>query len=309
MNSSNSANMLNPSSTTLAPNIKAIESLAHDGSLSLPDEPLFIIEPKKSLLGFDWRELVVYRELIYFLMWRDVKVRYKQTALGVTWVILQPLVMMLIFTLFFGRLAGLPSDGVPYALFAYGGLLPWTFFAAAAALSGNSIVSSANLITKVYFPRLIIPIAAIGAVLLDLVISFGVLAVLMIYWGVGPTPKLLMLVPLVLMLTMLAFGFGTLMSAVNVKYRDVRIALPFLLQIWFFLSPIIYPSSLVPQRWRWLLALNPMTGIVEGFRTALYGRKPFDWMSLGSSIAITFALCVCAVFVFKRMEKGFADIV
>ncbi|MDT5295141.1 MAG: lipopolysaccharide transport system permease protein [Acidobacteriota bacterium] len=273
----------------------------------LPDEPLVVIEPRKSSL--DLRGMWVYRELLYFLMWRDVKVRYKQTLLGVLWVVLQPLLMMLLFTLFFGRLAGIKSDGVPYSLFAYAGLLPWTFFATAATASGNSMVNSASLITKVYFPRVLVPAAAVGAVLVDLAISFGVLVLLMIYWRITPTWNLLMLLPVVVLLTVLAMGFGLLASGLNVKYRDVRLALPFLIQVWFFASPIIYPTEMIPERWRWLLHLNPMTGIVEGFRSALYGRKPFDWSSLATSVAVTLALLAVAAFTFRRMEKGFADTV
>ena len=289
---------------------ETLEEPPHAPPHVLPEEPLVVIEPKESSLGPDLREVWAYRELLYFLMWRDVKVRYKQTALGVIWVILQPLLMMLIFTLFFGKLAGIRSDdGVPYALFAYAGLLPWTFFAAAVTLSGNSLVGSANLITKVYFPRLIVPVAAVGAVLLDLAISFGVLAALMAFWGIGAGWGLLVLPALVVLLTALALGAGTLLAALNVRYRDVRIALPFMLQIWFFASPIIYPVSIVPERWRWLMALNPMTGIAEGFRAALYGRKEFDWASLAASAAIALVLLACAAFTFKRMEKEFADIV
>lgn len=276
----------------------------------LPQRPLVVIQPGSRGLGVSLRELWEYRELLYFLMWRDVKVRYKQTALGVLWVILQPLLMMLVFTIFFGILSGIrPEDGVPYALFAFAGLLPWTFFSSAATQSGNSIINSVGLITKVYFPRLIVPIAAVGAVLLDLAISLCVLAVLMLYWQVLPGRGLLMLPLLIILVTGLALGFGILMTALNVKYRDVRIALPFIIQIWFFVSPIIYPATIVPARWRWILALNPMTGIAEGFRTALYGRRPFDWPSLALATAVTCLLLLCAIFTFKRTEKTFADIV
>jgi lipopolysaccharide transport system permease protein len=242
-------------------------------------------------------------------MWRDVKVRYKQTVLGVFWVVLQPLFMMLIFTLFFGRLAGIKSDGIPYSLFAYGGLLPWMFFAAAANTSGNSMVNNASLITKVYFPRLMVPAAPIGAALVDLAISFVVLAALMSYWGVVPTWNLLTLPVLVLMLVTLTLAFGMLMSALNVKYRDVRLALPFLIQVWFFATPIIYPITIVPIKWRWLMYLNPMTGIIEGFRAALYGQKELDWFALAISAIITLALFIYAAFTFQRMEKKFADVV
>jgi lipopolysaccharide transport system permease protein len=279
---------------------------------SLPawrQEPLVVIEPQKSRFGINLRDLWTYHELLYFLTWRDVKVRYKQTLLGVMWAILQPLFMMLIFALFFGKLVGVPSDGIPYPLFAYAGLLPWTFFATAASASGNSVVNSANLITKVYFPRLIVPTAAVAAALVDFAITFVVLAVLMIYYGVSLTWGLLMLPVLIVLLTVLALAFGILMSGLNVKYRDIKFALPFLIQLWFFASPIIYPTSLVPARWRWILALNPMTGIIEGFRAALFGRKDFDWHAIAISAVITFLLLVCATLSFKRMEKTFADIV
>lgn len=310
MTTSDSAKTLRPSPARVTQGVNSTEEPSHAAPLALPEEPLVVIEPKRSSLGPELREIWSHRELLYFLMWRDVKVRYKQTALGVIWVVLQPLVMMLLFTLFFGRLAGIKSDdGVPYALFAYAGLLPWTFFAAAATVGGNSLTNSASLITKVYFPRLIVPLAAVGAALLDLAISFCVLAALMIYWGIGWGRSLLMLPALILLVAALALGTGMLMAALNVKYRDVRIALPFALQVWFFASPIIYPTSMVPERWRWLMALNPMSGIVEGFRAALYGRKEFDWASLAASAVIALLLLTCAVFTFRRMERGFADIV
>ena len=239
---------------------------------------------------------------------RDVKVRYKQTALGAAWAIIQPLFTMLIFTLFFGRLAGVPSEGVPYSIFAYAGLLPWTFFSNAVTNSGNSLVASANLITKVYFPRIIIPGAAVLAGLVNFAIAFAIQALLMIYHGVAVTWNILMLPVLVLLTALLALGVGMLMSALNVKYRDIRYALPFLVQLWMFASPIIYPSSLVPDRWRWVMSLNPLTGIIEGYRSALFGRD-FDTVGLFISALITLAILVCSSFVFRRMEKSFADLV
>jgi lipopolysaccharide transport system permease protein len=275
----------------------------------LSDRPLVVIEPRRSWLGTNLRDLWTYHELLYFLTWRDVKVRYKQTMLGVLWAVLQPLCMMLLFSLFFGKLVGVQSDDIPYPLFAYAGLLPWTFFSTAATTSGNSIVNSANLITKVYFPRLIVPTAAVGAALVDFAITFVVLGALMVYYGFGPSLNILMLPVLVVMLTGLALGFGILTSALNVKYRDIRFALPFMIQLWFFASPIIYPTSVVPERWRWVLALNPMTGIIEGFRSALFGQKPFDWQAIAFSAFITVALMIYAAITFKRMEKTFADIV
>jgi len=277
--------------------------------VNLPDKPLAVIEPSKPWVSVNLRDMWAYRELLYFLAWRDVKVRYKQTFLGVLWVVLQPVFMMLIFTLFFGRLVGIHSDGIPYSLFALAGLLPWTFFAAASTTSGNSMVNNAGLITKVYFPRLIVPTASVVAALVDFTLSFAVLAVLMVYYGVSLTWSILMLPVLVLLLAVLALGFGTWAAAINVKYRDVRFALPFFIQLWFFASPIIYPMSIVPERWRKVLALNPMVGVIEGFRSALFGRKDFDWQAISVTAVMALALLVYAAFSFRRMEKSFADII
>jgi len=272
----------------------------------LPDKPLVVVAARTSWVGINLRDLWTYRELLFFLTWRDVKVRYKQTLLGAAWALLQPLLLMLIFNFFFARLAGINSgSAVPYPLFAYAGLLPWTFFANAVANGGNSLVGSTNLITKVYFPRMFIPAAAVGAGLVDLAIAFGLLVVLMIYYGVGFHWSLALLPLLVLLTTVLALAVGLLMSALNVKYRDIRYALPFMIQVWMFASPVIYP---IPDNWRWVLALNPMTGIIEGFRAALFGQS-FDWLTLGLSAAITLALLVYSAFVFARMEKSFADVI
>lgn len=274
----------------------------------LPDEPLVTIEANKAWSMAELRDLWAFRELLYFLTWRDVKVRYKQTELGVAWAILQPLLTMLIFTLFFGRLAGVPSDNVPYPIFAYAGLLPWTFFANAITNSGNSLVGSANLITKVYFPRMIIPGAAVAAGLVDFAIAFVILVFLMFYYGVAIGWGLLMFLPLVLLTTLLAAGMGMWLSGLNVKYRDVRFALPFLIQLWMFVSPVIYPTSFLPAKFRWFLALNPMTGIIEGMRASLFGL-PFNWNSLTLSVGITLGLLLYSSYSFRRMEKSFADIV
>jgi len=275
---------------------------------NLPDEPLITIGPKRVLSVLDLHELWIYRELLYFLTWRDVKVRYKQTQLGIAWAIIQPLLTMLVFTLFFGRLAGIPSDNVPYPLFAYAGLLAWTFFANAITSSGNSVVGSAHLITKVYFPRMIIPGAAVAAGLVDFVIALGILVLLMIYYGVALTWSILMFPLLVLLTTLLALAVGMWLSALNVKYRDVRFALPFLVQSWMFVSPVIYPTSLLPEKYRWLLWLNPMTGIIEGYRSSLFGR-PFNGIALAVSAGITSILLIYASYSFRRMERTFADIV
>lgn len=297
------------------PDHTAVESLPIPAEVSsqhqshlLPDKPVVTIRPSGKWVALNLGDLWAYRDLLYFLTWRDVKVRYKQTALGAAWAIIQPLFTMLIFWLFFGRLAGMPSDGVPYPLFALAGLIPWTFFANAVTSSGNSLVGSANLITKVYFPRMIIPFAAVGAGLIDLAIAFGLMAAMMIWFGVVPTLSLLLLPLLVLLTTLLAIGVGMWMSALNVKYRDIRYALPFLIQLWMFASPIIYPVSLLPARWRWALAINPMTGIIDGFRAALFGRRP-DWQALAISATVIISVLIYAAYHFRRMEKTFADVV
>ena len=276
--------------------------------MNLPEKPLVSIRAGGALAAIDLKSLWAYRELLYFLTWRDVKVRYKQTALGAAWAIIQPLFTMIIFSIFFGKLANMPSDGIPYPLFAYSALMPWTFFSNAVNSSGNSLVGSANLITKVYFPRMIIPGAAVAAGLVDLMVAFGILVILMSYYGVGATWNLLMLPALVVLTTLLAVGVGMWTSALNVKYRDIRYALPFAIQLLMFATPIIYPVSLIPERWRWLLNLNPLTGIIEGYRAAFFGR-PFNWPMLAVSAAITLALLVYAAFYFRRMERTFADIV
>jgi lipopolysaccharide transport system permease protein len=275
---------------------------------SLPENPLVSIRPGGTWSPLSLRDLWSYRELLYFLIWRDVKVRYKQTLLGAVWAVIQPLFAMLIFTLFFGRLAGIPSDGIPYPLFAYAGLLPWMFFSNAVTNSGNSLVGSSNLITKVYFPRMIIPGASAAAGLVDFGISFVILVVLMAHYGVSITAGVLMMPALVVLTMLLALGVGMWLSALNVKYRDVRHALPFLIQLWMFATPIVYPSSIMPARWRWALAINPMAGIIEGYRSSLFGRE-MDWPMLGISAGITVALLVCSAYAFRRMEKTFADVV
>ena len=294
--------------STAKPTWKSRLEIHHGPSESLPEDPLVVIEPNKAWSALDRRDLWAFRELLYFLTWRDVKVRYKQTELGIIWAIIQPLSTMLIFTLFFGRLAGVPSDNIPYPIFAFAGLLAWTFFANAITNSGNSLVGSAHLITKVYFPRMIIPGAAVAAGLVDFAIAFVILVLLMIYYGVAITWNMLMFPVLLLLLTLLALGVGMWMSALNVKYRDVRFALPFMVQLWMYISPVIYPASFLPEKLRWLLSLNPMTGIIEGFRSSLFGR-PFNWIALGASAVITLILLIYSSYVFRRMEKSFADIV
>ena len=277
-------------------------------SVHLPAEPLVVIQPRNKWSLLSLKDIWAYRELLFFLTWRDVKVRYKQTALGAAWAILQPLFMMIIFTIFFGRLAGVASAGIPYPLFALAGLVPWTFFANAITASGNSLVGSANLITKVYFPRLIVPAAAMLAGLVDFLLAFLILVLLMFYYRVTLTVQILFLPVLILLTALFSLGIGTWMSALNVKYRDVRFALPFLIQLWLFVSSVILPSTSIPPKWRWLIMLNPMSGIIEGYRSALLGL-PFDWPALGIASALTVVVLLYAIYAFGRVERSFADII
>jgi lipopolysaccharide transport system permease protein len=274
----------------------------------LPEEPLVTIEPGGAWGALDLRELWLYRELLYFLIWRDVKVRYKQAALGMGWVVLQPLLTTLIFTVFLGGLARVPSDGAPYLLFVYLGLLPWNFFSSAVNISGQSLVGNANLITKVYFPRVLIPMAAVGARFVDLGVSLVILAALMLYYGVAPTAGLLLMPLPIALAALLALACGMLAAALNVRYRDVGAVLPVLIQLCMYVSPVLYPVSMVPERWRGLYSLNPLVGIIEGFRASVLGR-PFDRQSLAVSALFTVVLLVCSPFLFRRAEKGFADVI
>jgi lipopolysaccharide transport system permease protein len=277
-------------------------------SIVLPGEPLTTIEGGRRWPGLGLRDLWTYRELLYFLAWRDVKVRYKQTVLGAAWAILQPLLTMAVFSVLFGRLAGMPTDGEPYPLFCYAALLPWNFFVTAVSNSSNSLIANTNLITKVYFPRLVIPAAAVAAGLIDLALASAVLIVMMPWYGIGLHPELLMLMPLVASATLFTAAVGAWSAAMNVKYRDVRYALPFAIQMLMFLTPIIYPVSFVPARWRWALGLNPMSGIVQGFRDAVFGRA-FQWPALALSFSMAAGLALPAAFIFRRMEREFADII
>jgi lipopolysaccharide transport system permease protein len=274
----------------------------------LPEKPVVTIEAARSWVPLNLRDLWAYRELLYFLIWRDIKVRYKQTLLGAAWAVIQPLVTMLIFTYFFGKLARVPTDGAPYPIFFYTGLLLWTFFSNGVTGGANSLIGNSNLITKVYFPRLIIPSAAVGAGLLDFAIAAVLLIGMLVYYGFSVTWAYLMILPLIVLTTLFALGVGIWLSALNVRYRDVRYALPFLIQVWFFLTPIIYPSSLVPEQWRWLLALNPLAGIVESFRAALFGRQ-LSWLALAYSGAGAVIMLVYSSYIFRRMERSFAEFI
>lgn len=271
--------------------------------------PELVIQRRDGWLPVDWAELVRCRELLYFLIWRDIKVRYKQTALGAAWAVIQPFFTMLIFSLFFGRLAKIPSDGVPYPVFSYAALVPWTFFANAIGQSSNSLVQSANLIKKVYFPRLAIPISSVLAGLVDFVIAFGMLLAMMLYYGIVPTWHIVWLPALMLLAVATALGAGLWLSALNVQFRDVRYTVPFLVQFWMFATPIAYPSSLLDEPWRTLYGLNPMVGVVEGFRWALLGTDTAPGPILAASALAAAALVLGGLFYFRHMEDTFADVI
>jgi len=290
------------------------------GPVELPDSELSdvaeiasldrhtLIQSEENGVQLGLGELWYYRELLYFLTLRDIKVRYKQTVMGVAWVIIQPLTTMLIFTLVFNRFVRLDAGALPYPLFALSGLLLWLFFANAVTNSTHSMVINANLITKVYFPRMFIPAASVAAGLVDLAVAFLLLVALCIYYGVTVTLNLLLVPLFIMLMALLALGVGLLSAGMTVKYRDLRHALPFIIQLWMFASPVIYPASVVPEKWKWLLLINPVAGIIEGFRASLTGHS-FDWLQVSISAAITFALLVFSVYIFRRFEDTFADVV
>jgi lipopolysaccharide transport system permease protein len=271
--------------------------------------PVLFIRPSRGWVSLKLSELWEYRELLYFLTWRDVKVRYKQTALGASWAIIQPFFTMIVFSLFFGRLARIPSDGIPYPLFTFSALVAWTFFANGLTQSSNSLVSSSQLIRKVYFPRLTIPIATVLSGAVDFALAFIVLLGMMLYYGVVPSWRIIYLPPFLLLAVVSSLGVGLWLSALNVKFRDVRYIVPFITQIWMFMTPIAYPSSLLHQPWRTLYGLNPMAGVVEGFRWALFGTGGAPGpVAAVSAVAAVFIL-VAGAYYFRRVEKHFADIV
>lgn len=270
--------------------------------------PRVVIRPRKGWIGLNLRDIWQYRGLLYFLTWRDLKVRYKQTVMGFLWAFIQPFVKLVVFSVIFGRLAKMDSEGFPYPVFVYAGLLPWQFFADCLTRSSQSVVGSANVITKVYFPRLIIPLSATGAALVDFAISFLILIGLMVYYGIAPTVATVFIVPLVLLTILTALGVGTFLSALTVAYRDFQYVMSFLVQIWMFATPVIYPVTLAPEKWQWLLCLNPMGGIVDAYRSAILG-KPFAWGNLGISLAVAAGAFVFGLAYFRRLERQFADIV
>ena len=267
------------------------------------------IEPSKGWISLGLKDLWHYRELLFFLTWRDIKVRYKQTALGAAWAVIQPLFTMLAFTLFFGRLAKVPSDGIPYPLFSYTALLPWQLFAYALTESSNSVVANERLITKVYFPRLVIPLASILAGLVDFVIAFTLVIGMMVWYGVRPTWAVLTLPFFVIFTMATALGVGLWLSALNVQYRDVRYTLTFIVQFWLIASPVAYSSTLVPARWRPFYGLNPMAGVIEGFRWALLGKAQAPGAMLGVSVVVVAVVLVGGLYYYRRMESTFADVV
>lgn len=297
--SSGRARALEPTSTSVQ------NALA---SATLPDISHVVIESEESGVRLNLGDLWAYRELLYFLTLRDIKVRYKQTLMGAVWVVIQPLMTMLIFTLIFNKFARLDTKDIPYPLFAYSGLLLWTFFSTAVTSGTNSLINNSHLVTKVYFPRVFIPAAAVGAGLVDLGIASLLLIALAIYYGVSPSWGALLLPLIVLLAAMLALGTGMLVSALTVKYRDLRHALPFVMQFWMFASPVIYPTNIVPEQWRWILLANPMTGILEGFRAALTGQA-FDWTVIAVSAVVATTLLAVAFYVFRGLEDTFADVI
>jgi lipopolysaccharide transport system permease protein len=277
--------------------------------MSTPSLPTVVIESKRSLFQLDLRDVWAYWELLYFLAWRDMKARYAQTAIGVGWAILQPLATMMVFTLVFSMWAKMPSEGLPYPLFVYTALLPWTFLSKSLERSSVSIVSEASLIQKVYFPRLIIPVAAIIGGLIDFVIAFGILLGMMVWYGVMPTARLVALPLFVFMILATSLAVSLWLSAIHVKYRDVAATIPLLTQLWMYASPVVYPVSLVPEQWRTLYALNPMAGVIEGFRWALLGKSSPDVQVLIIGGIVVITILVTGLVYFKSVERNFADLI
>jgi lipopolysaccharide transport system permease protein len=269
-----------------------------------------VIRPRRGWVALNLRELWAYRELAYFFIWRDLKVRYKQTLFGALWAVIQPFMLMVVFTLFLGRISGIAPEGVPYPLFAFAGLVPWTLFSQSLVGSSGSLVGAANLIQKVYFPRLLLPVAAIGSYLLDFVIAMAVLGLLMLYFGVPPTVTVLWVIPLTVLAVTTSLAAGIWLSAVNVRYRDVRYAVPFLVQLWLFGSPVAYAANLVPAEWQAIYQLNPMAGVIEGFHWALLGQgtPPPVEAALASTI-VTVVVLIAGLAYFRRVERTFADVI
>ncbi len=269
-----------------------------------------VIEPTKGWRNINLHEIWNYRELLYYFTWRDIKVRYKQTAIGVLWAIIQPVLTMIVFSVFFGKFAKMPSEGIPYPIFVYVGLLPWTLFSQGLTRSSESVVANSNLIRKVYFPRLITPASASLSALVDFIISFIVLVAMMVYYKSMPSISGIILFPFLVLLTFLcSIGIGFWLSSINVMYRDVRYAIPFVIQLGMFLTPVIYPVSIAPKGYEWLLYLNPMAGIIEAFRASVLGYKALPIFGLTLSVLITIIFFISGLFFFRRMERQFADVI
>jgi lipopolysaccharide transport system permease protein len=289
--------------------IKENVSTLPSEAVGLRNIPVIRIEPSHGWVSLKLKELLEYQELLYFLIWRDIKVRYKQTVLGAAWAVIQPFFTMVVFSIFFGSLAKVPSDGIPYPIFSYAALVPWTFFANGLSQGSNSLVSNSNLIKKVYFPRLAIPISAVLSGFVDFALSFALLIGMMLYFNIAPTIHLVWLPFLLLLALITSLGVSLWLSAMNVEFRDVRYTVPFLTQIWLFATPIAYPSSLLPEPWRTLYGINPMAGVVEGFRWALLGTHTAPGPMIIVSALAALALLVGGTLYFRRMEKTFADVV
>jgi lipopolysaccharide transport system permease protein len=272
------------------------------------DRDVVVLEPHHGWRQLGLREIWAHRELLYFFIWRDLKVRYKQTVFGAAWAVLQPVLLMLVFSVSIGRISGVGPKDVPYPLFVFAGLIPWTLFASSLAGASNSLVGGEAIITKVYFPRLLLPFASVGSFLLDFAISLGALAVVMLYFGVAPSLAIVWLPAFTLMAVVSALGVGTFLSAVNVRYRDVKYVVPFVVQLWMFASPVVYTGTLIPDQWRAIYALNPMTGVVEGFRWALIGGPRPDELILVSAVA-SLVVLLGALIYFRRVERTFADVI
>lgn len=268
-----------------------------------------LIRPAAGWVPLELGELWEHRELLYFFIWRNIKVRYKQTVLGGAWAVIQPFLTMIVFSIFFGRLAGIPSEGVPYPIFAYAALVPWTYFANALSQASNSLLEHERMITKIYFPRLLLPTSAVLSGLIDFAISFSILIAMMVWYGLTPTVGLLLVPFFILMATLTALGVSLWLSALNVQYRDVRYVIPFVVQFWLFCTPIAYPSSLVPVKWQTLYGLNPMAGVVEGFRWALLGSPSFSVGLLAASLFTVLIVLISGLYYFRKMEETFADVV
>lgn len=282
---------------------------AHGSTSSTDERALTIIRPARGWVALKLDELWAYRELFYFLVWRDIKVRYKQTVLGAAWAVIQPLFTMVVFSVVFGKLAGLSSDGIPYPIFTFAALVPWTFFASGLAMSSASVVGSSNLVKKVYFPRLIIPLATVLAGIVDLAIALVILIVMMVIYGITPTWNALWLPAFIALALLTSVGMGLWLAALNVKYRDVRYVVPFMTQLWMYATPVAYSSSLFPERWRFALGLNPMAGVVEGFRWGLLGADTHPNQIILVSTGVAVAMVISGAYFFRRTERSFADLV